>query len=65
MAAPLALTPATDQEHPKVLIPDLLKLFYSLGWVTGTGGGLSVKHEYVPPLPLAPNQSQTARSGVI
>jgi ribulose-5-phosphate 4-epimerase/fuculose-1-phosphate aldolase len=39
----------THPEHPTALIPDLLKLFYSLGWVTGTGGGLSVKHEYSPP----------------
>jgi ribulose-5-phosphate 4-epimerase/fuculose-1-phosphate aldolase len=43
---------ADHPEHPTNLIPDLLKLFYSLGWVTGTGGGLSVKHEYpVPPEP--------------
>jgi len=39
----------THPEHPTALIPDLLKLFYSLGWVTGTGGGLSVKHEYSSP----------------
>lgn len=31
-------------EHPKALIPELLRLFYSLGWVTGTGGGLSIRH---------------------
>jgi methylthioribulose-1-phosphate dehydratase len=42
----------THPEHPTALIPDLLKLFYSLGWVTGTGGGLSVKHDgkvYIAP----------------
>eukprot|EP01087_Luapelamoeba_hula_P019155 TRINITY_DN630_c0_g1_i1.p1 TRINITY_DN630_c0_g1~~TRINITY_DN630_c0_g1_i1.p1 ORF type:complete len:233 (-),score=53.18 TRINITY_DN630_c0_g1_i1:20-718(-) len=37
-----ALTP-TDEEHPEQLIPSLLRLFYSLGWVTGTGGGISIK----------------------
>jgi methylthioribulose-1-phosphate dehydratase len=25
------------------LIPELLRLFYSLDWVTGTGGGISIK----------------------
>jgi len=29
------------------LIPELCRLFYNLGWVTGTGGGISIKHEYV------------------
>lgn len=33
-----------DKEHPRNLIPELCKLFYSLGWVTGTGGGISIKH---------------------
>ncbi|XP_018325848.1 probable methylthioribulose-1-phosphate dehydratase [Agrilus planipennis] len=39
-------------EHPKNLIPELLKQFYYLGWVTGTGGGISIKHEekiYIAP----------------
>lgn len=34
------------------LIPELLKQFYHLGWVSGTGGGISVKHNdaiYVAP----------------
>jgi hypothetical protein len=35
------------QEHPRNLIPELCRLFYNLGWVTGTGGGISIKHEYV------------------
>ncbi|NXU74437.1 MTNB dehydratase, partial [Oreotrochilus melanogaster] len=30
--------------HPRNLIPELCKLFYDLGWVTGTGGGISLKH---------------------
>ncbi|GAM17584.1 hypothetical protein SAMD00019534_007590, partial [Acytostelium subglobosum LB1] len=32
-------------EHPRILIPELCKQFYSLGWVTGTGGGISIKHD--------------------
>lgn len=31
------------QEHPRNLIPELSRLFYDLGWVTGTGGGISIK----------------------
>ncbi|XP_065223419.1 methylthioribulose-1-phosphate dehydratase [Planococcus citri] len=34
---------ANPKEHPSVLIPELCKLFYGLGWVTGTGGGISIK----------------------
>lgn len=30
-------------EHPRNLIPELCRLFYDLGWVTGTGGGISIK----------------------
>lgn len=33
------------QEHPRKLIPELCKQFYHLGWVTGTGGGISIKLE--------------------
>eukprot|EP01114_Cavostelium_apophysatum_P010816 TRINITY_DN24940_c0_g1_i1.p1 TRINITY_DN24940_c0_g1~~TRINITY_DN24940_c0_g1_i1.p1 ORF type:complete len:242 (-),score=21.87 TRINITY_DN24940_c0_g1_i1:40-765(-) len=32
-----------DQEHPRRLIPELCRLFYDLGWVTGTGGGISIR----------------------
>lgn len=35
---------AQDKEHPRFLIPELCKQFYHLGWVTGTGGGISLKH---------------------
>ncbi|XP_055371232.1 probable methylthioribulose-1-phosphate dehydratase [Condylostylus longicornis] len=31
------------EEHPRKLIPDLCRQFYNLGWVTGTGGGISIK----------------------
>ncbi|EGG24454.1 class II aldolase/adducin [Cavenderia fasciculata] len=33
-----------DIEHPRTLIPQLCQQFYHLGWVTGTGGGISIKH---------------------
>lgn len=33
-----------DKEHPRNLIPELCRQFYDLGWVTGTGGGISIKH---------------------
>lgn len=36
-----------QQEHPRNLIPELCRQFYHLGWVTGTGGGISIKHELV------------------
>lgn len=36
-----------DKEHPRVLIPELCRLFYKLGWVTGTGGGISLRHGLV------------------
>lgn len=32
-----------SEEHPRKLIPELCKQFYNLGWVTGTGGGISIK----------------------
>ncbi|EZA49777.1 hypothetical protein DMN91_003124 [Ooceraea biroi] len=41
-----------DREHPRNLIPELCRQFYHLGWVTGTGGGISIKHEdkiYIAP----------------
>ena len=30
-------------EHPRNLITELCRQFYHLGWVTGTGGGISIK----------------------
>ena len=41
-------------EHARNLIPDLCQLFYTNGWVTGTGGGISIRersegHVYVAP----------------
>lgn len=34
----------SHEEHPRQLIPSLCRQFYNLGWVTGTGGGISIKH---------------------
>ncbi|XP_074638951.1 methylthioribulose-1-phosphate dehydratase-like isoform X1 [Acropora palmata] len=33
-----------DPEHPRNLIPELCRQFYQLDWVTGTGGGISIKY---------------------
>ena len=41
-----------DPEHPMNLIPELCKGFYHLGWVTGTGGGISIRKDkkvYIAP----------------
>lgn len=35
------LVQSSDPEHPANLIPELCRKFYHLGWVTGTGGGVS------------------------
>ncbi|GIY58692.1 methylthioribulose-1-phosphate dehydratase [Caerostris darwini] len=43
------------KEHPRLIIPELCKQFYTLGWVTGTGGGISIK---------AGNEIYVAPSGV-
>ncbi|KAI9014947.1 class II aldolase/adducin N-terminal [Gaertneriomyces semiglobifer] len=47
-----ALVLSSDPEHPANLIPELCKLFWHLGWVTGTGGGITIKnsdHVYIAP----------------
>lgn len=31
------------EKHPRQLIPQLCRQMYSLGWVTGTGGGMSIR----------------------
>ncbi len=40
------------KEDPRALICELSRLFYSLGWCTGTGGGISIRdgaHVYMAP----------------
>lgn len=36
-----------NPNHPANLIPSLCAKFWTLGWVTGTGGGCSIREEYV------------------
>ncbi|KAJ2787404.1 Methylthioribulose-1-phosphate dehydratase [Coemansia interrupta] len=46
------LVVSSDPHHPANLIPELCRQFYHLGWVTGTGGGISIRrsdHVYVAP----------------
>ncbi|KAF8632714.1 hypothetical protein AX17_004770 [Amanita inopinata Kibby_2008] len=38
-----ALVTSSDPNHPANLIPELCRQFYHLGWVTGTGGGISIR----------------------
>lgn len=41
------LVQSDDPEHPANLIPELCRKFYNWGWVTGTGGGVSVSFAQV------------------
>ncbi|XP_022236120.1 methylthioribulose-1-phosphate dehydratase-like, partial [Limulus polyphemus] len=47
------------EEHPRNLIPELLRQFYTLGWVSGTGGGISIK--YGDEIYIAPSGVQKER----
>ncbi|KDQ62728.1 hypothetical protein JAAARDRAFT_203797 [Jaapia argillacea MUCL 33604] len=38
-----ALVISSDPYHPANLIPELCRGFYQLGWVTGTGGGITIR----------------------
>ncbi|KAJ7143596.1 Methylthioribulose-1-phosphate dehydratase [Mycena crocata] len=40
---PDSLVLSDDPLHPANLIPELCRNFYQLGWVTGTGGGISIR----------------------
>ncbi|KAG0233516.1 methylthioribulose-1-phosphate dehydratase [Mortierella sp. GBAus27b] len=47
-----SLVISSDKTHPANLIPELCRLFYGVGWVTGTGGGISIRkddHVYIAP----------------
>lgn len=39
------LVQSDDPDHPANLIPSLCAKFWTLGWVTGTGGGASIRDE--------------------
>ncbi|KAI9687187.1 MAG: Methylthioribulose-1-phosphate dehydratase [Bogoriella megaspora] len=41
---PEQLIKSEDPQHPANLICELCRKFYSWGWVTGTGGGTSIRH---------------------
>ncbi|KAF1812447.1 Methylthioribulose-1-phosphate dehydratase [Eremomyces bilateralis CBS 781.70] len=43
LLSPEMLISSRDAEHPANLIPSLCEAFYKLGWVTGTGGGISIR----------------------
>jgi hypothetical protein len=43
------LIKSDDPQHPANLIPNLCKVFWGLGWVTGTGGGTSIRDKYTRP----------------
>ncbi|KAK0734277.1 Methylthioribulose-1-phosphate dehydratase [Lasiosphaeria miniovina] len=46
------LVQSADPEHPANLIPSLCAKFWTLGWVTGTGGGASIRDDdlvYIAP----------------
>ncbi|XP_072145753.1 uncharacterized protein [Dermacentor andersoni] len=47
------------EEHPRNLIPELCRQFYDLGWVTGTGGGISIRHGHE--IYIAPSGVQKER----
>ena len=40
-----ALIKSHDPKHPANLICSLCRQYYTFGWVTGTGGGVSIRHE--------------------
>ena len=50
------LITSSDPEHPANLICSLCRNFYHLGWVTGTGGGVSIVHG--PHIFIAPSGVQ-------
>ncbi|SCU97494.1 LANO_0E16160g1_1 [Lachancea nothofagi CBS 11611] len=53
-----ALITSTDPRHPANLICSLCKMFYYNNWVTGTGGGISIKHAQTGHIYIAPSGVQ-------
>ncbi|XP_060879667.1 methylthioribulose-1-phosphate dehydratase isoform X2 [Metopolophium dirhodum] len=54
-----ALVNDDSEDHPRNLIPELCRQFYANGWVTGTGGGISMK--YNDQIFIAPSGVQKER----
>lgn len=54
---PDQLVTSCNPDHPANLIPSLCAKFWTLGWVTGTGGGCSIREEYVE-TPRFPHHDQ-------
>lgn len=42
---PDSLVISSDPNHPANLICELCRLFYDKDWVTGTGGGMSIRQD--------------------
>ncbi|XP_069123529.1 methylthioribulose-1-phosphate dehydratase-like [Argopecten irradians] len=38
------MNPDLPQDHPRNIIPELCRLYYSNGWMPGSGGSLSIKY---------------------
>jgi len=53
------LVVSSDPKHPANLIPELCRVFYNLGWVTGTGGGICIREGDV--VYIAPSGVQKER----
>lgn len=53
-----ALVSSQDPRHPANLICTLCKMFYYNNWVTGTGGGISIKHSKTGHIYIAPSGVQ-------
>ncbi|AGO13461.1 AaceriACL126Wp [[Ashbya] aceris (nom. inval.)] len=53
-----SLVVSADPRHPANLICSLCRLFYANNWVTGTGGGISIKHAATGHIYIAPSGVQ-------
>ncbi|KAI9806872.1 MAG: Methylthioribulose-1-phosphate dehydratase [Piccolia ochrophora] len=56
------LVHSDDPNHPVNLIPELCRKFYTLGWVTGTGGGLSIRDKSASPYHVLKASTNLLRS---